>query len=718
MTRGASRRSGEGRGAASLRRARRRALAAARRAEARLTAIWGTVERALARGLGGLARRPDDAAAIAARIRRAVEPTAAARIAAIRAGVRESAAAGLGAGAELPGAALGPLGEHAARAAARGVPPDRAVRIATTYLEGARAVGGLRLSARLHDRAEATVRAMAEELRETAVAGRTVATAAQRLLEVDDVRVELPRYVRDLRGAVLGGDRSRLRAVVSEHLAGAMELEDATLRASARRLARVAETATIGDLERQLGYWVRDRALYTERVVARTETARVFQGAFVESTREQPWVKGYRWELRGSHPRPDVCDVYANQAIDGLGPGGYLVEGVPDLPAHPNCGCFTTAILDEDHFERETAAARGVAPPPEAWRDPTHVSGADWLAGLPRERRVEILGPGRERVFSTHPERVVGARGRLAPLHVAEGRTLPPRAPRPSVFASSVDPFREAGSRRPGGRPPPAALPPIPAAPAGPPPAPPRRRPVAPAPPPPPAPPSDPRRELGAAIASDDRPAIRATARAHLESRGLTSRDVASPRRNESALRVREDWDSELRPTTDSRGSHSSTTGEISLARDVWAHLGSAGRRLEAGGVLTSPELQALRTLMHEETHGCSSLGLGVYRRHGRVLEETLVELHARAAVESFTGAAPGSVGGSYEWFIAPFRDAMRNAFGEDVDVDEFARRAALKIWRHPITSPDQYLGDFLDAVDPPVGRRGVLRSAIHAIRG
>lgn len=712
MTRGASRRSGEGRGAASLRRARRRALAAARRAEARLTAIWGTVERALARGLGGLARRPDDAAAIAARIRRAVEPTTAARIAAIRAGVRESAAAGLGAGAELPGAALGPLGEHAARAAARGVPPDRAVRIATAYLEGARTVDGLRLSARLHDRAEATVRAMAEELRETAVAGRTVATAAQRLLEVDDVRVELPRYVRDLRGAVLGGDRSRLRAVVSEHLAGAMELEDATLRASARRLARVAETATIGDLERQLGYWVRDRALYTERVVARTETARVFQGAFVESTREQPWVKGYRWELSGSHPRADVCDVYANQAIDGLGPGGYLVEGVPDLPAHPNCLCFTTAILDEDHFERETAAARGVAPPPEAWRDPTHVGGADWLAGLPRERRVEILGPGRERVFSTHPERVVGTRGRLAPLHVAEGRTLPPRAPRPSVFASSVDPFREAGSRRPGGRPPPAALPPIPAAPAGPPPAPPRRRPVAPAPTPPPAPPSDPRRELGAAIARDDRPAIRAGVRTHLESRGFESYDVSLASRDASRLRV-----SPYRAAVlGARASHSSRTGEVTFASDVWAMVEAAGRRLESGGVLAPDEVGAVRTLMHEELHGCSSMGAAVYERHGQVLEEALVELNARAATEEFLGLRPGTIAGSYASYISPLRNALWQALGESADVDEIARSAARRMWRSPITSPDAYLDAFVDAVDPPRDRRSRLRSAIHAI--
>lgn len=446
-----------------------------------------------------MARAPADAAAIAARIRAAMEPTVAARLAAIRGGVRESAALGLGAGADVPGAAFGPLGEAAARAAARGIPPDRAVRLATEYLDGARAVGGLRLSSRLHDRAEETVRAMAADLRETVRAGRSVSDAAQRLFEIDDVRVELPRYVRDLRAAA-GGGRVGISAAVRSAIESADRLDDPTLRAAARRLARTAETATVADLERQLGYWIRDRALYTERVVVRTETARAFGGAFRESTREQPWVKGYRWELSGAHPREDICDVYANQALDGLGPGGYLVGDEPEQPAHPNCLCILTAILDDDHFERETAAVRGEAPPAEGWRDPHIENGADWLRRLPEERRLAILGPGRARVFEEHPERVIGPRGNLRTLAEAEGRVALPRAPRPAVRAANHDPFREAGRRRPGGAlPPPAPAPaPLPA-----PPPPPRRAPAPrPRPPaPPPAPPAPPLRPPVPAVA-------------------------------------------------------------------------------------------------------------------------------------------------------------------------------------------------------------------------
>lgn len=451
----------------ATRAARRRFLRDLEARERELRRIWARTERRVRAVLERL-ERSATRADLERSLRVAIEPSEGARREVIERAVERAAATGLEAGPEVATAAFDDF--------ARVRPPDpaRALEIATAHLRGDRAIDGVRLSSRLHATQETTIRAMAGELHETMSTGLSVERAAQRLLEVDDPVVELPRYIRDVRAAVRTGDQVRLRAAIERHLAEVDGLDDPTLRAAGRDFLRRARTATEQDLDRQVGYWVRDRALYQERVVVRTEAARAHAAAFVESTKDQPWVKGYRWELSASHPRPDVCDLFANQAIDGLGPGGYLLDSVPQLPAHPNCLCFTTAILDDAHFERELAAVRGDAPPPEEWLDPTTETAAEWLGRQPEGFQRDVLGPGRLEVFRVDPSRVVGPRGTIAPLWRALG--MPPPARRlgvERVRVATVDPFREAGSRAPSPpappAPPPAPPPPTPPAPPAPP---------------------------------------------------------------------------------------------------------------------------------------------------------------------------------------------------------------------------------------------------------
>lgn len=102
----------------------------------------------------------------------------------------------------------------------------------------------------------------------------------------------MPRYVTALEEAVQGGDSAALRQAVEQARASIEALDDETLRAAGRELLKAAERASAEDLERQVRYWIRDRALYQERVVARTEAARAHTAAYVEQTRDSPWVKG------------------------------------------------------------------------------------------------------------------------------------------------------------------------------------------------------------------------------------------------------------------------------------------------------------------------------------------------------------------------------------------------------------------------------------------
>lgn len=76
--------------------------------------------------------------------------------------------------------------------------------------------------------------------------------------------------------------------------------------------------------------------------LARTEINNSFREAAIYSGQRSPWVIGQKWNLSASHPRPDICDVWAT-ADSGLGAGVYHFNDTP--VGHPRCLCFLTDEL-------------------------------------------------------------------------------------------------------------------------------------------------------------------------------------------------------------------------------------------------------------------------------------------------------------------------------------------------------------------------------------
>jgi hypothetical protein len=74
---------------------------------------------------------------------------------------------------------------------------------------------------------------------------------------------------------------------------------------------------------------------YAAKRLARTELNNAFHTTQIRTTLKNPFVEGYKWQLSGSHPRPDLCNVYA----DHNGTGIFSKANVPGKP-HPNCLCF------------------------------------------------------------------------------------------------------------------------------------------------------------------------------------------------------------------------------------------------------------------------------------------------------------------------------------------------------------------------------------------
>jgi len=99
-----------------------------------------------------------------------------------------------------------------------------------------------------------------------------------------------------------------------------------------------------------------DNVRYKAMRIARTEINQAYREGHIASATDQsgnlhPWISAIGWRLSPSHPRVDICDIWASDDSDGLGEGNYEPSNVP--PGHPNCLCATISILasmPEDQF--------------------------------------------------------------------------------------------------------------------------------------------------------------------------------------------------------------------------------------------------------------------------------------------------------------------------------------------------------------------------------
>lgn len=89
---------------------------------------------------------------------------------------------------------------------------------------------------------------------------------------------------------------------------------------------------------------------YAAKRLGRTELNNAFHETTKRAAVGQPWVEGMQWQLSGSHPRPDICNEYAEANPANLGAGIYPTREVPSKP-HPQCLCYITAVtVPQDKF--------------------------------------------------------------------------------------------------------------------------------------------------------------------------------------------------------------------------------------------------------------------------------------------------------------------------------------------------------------------------------
>jgi hypothetical protein len=335
------------------------------------------------------------------------------------------------------------------RAAVRLGGDATAMAAASERIRGRTTVGELSLSQRFHRQDAAAVEGMRSELQASIRAGESLQRSAERILSTDTPIVEVPAYVAELAAAAQSGDVEVFERAVARFRASVERLGTgpeggpgfATVRSAGQQLEKELRRAMLAGehLDPIVDRWLLERARHQARVIARHETVEAFRDGYRKTTEEEPYVKGYRWQLSPSHPRPDVCDLLAAQDLYGLGPGGYPADAVPVTP-HPLCTCFQTAIIDRDHFRRELAQRRGLRNlPPEPWKSGRRETAAEWLAQQPEEFRRRLLGPTRAQAFDLDPTAVITAQGTIRSAAAAAQATGLPFTPRVRRRGPSVD---------------------------------------------------------------------------------------------------------------------------------------------------------------------------------------------------------------------------------------------------------------------------------------
>ena len=149
--------------------------------------------------------------------------------------------------------------------------------------------------------------------------------------------------------------------------------------------------------------------------IARTEAVRARYDAFIARYGEDEDVVAYQWKLGSRHPAEDICDMYAEADLYGLGKGVFPKDAAPVNSAHPHCLCHYAPVYESELEGKKRS--NNVEAGGNAWLKKQSLSvqekilgvkgREEWKAGragwMEKARNFEILGVKESRLSEITP---------------------------------------------------------------------------------------------------------------------------------------------------------------------------------------------------------------------------------------------------------------------------------------------------------------------------
>ena len=253
----------------------------------------------------------------------------------------------------------------------------------------------MRLSEKLHGTDAKMRAAIVDTIREQLKLGKHAKEAALALYDGYNSgkhvvrRQELPLYMQKIinlarRGELTDDEKAALQRLIRRAEAqtakmGAKGAPNKALKTAYNELLNAVNKGAGKALERGIKTAVEEKSRYVAERIARTEAARAWAEAFHARYKDDDEVLAYKWQLGSRHPNFDVCDMYAEANLYGLGKGIFPKDKCPALPAHPHCLCHLTPV-----YKGETDLTQK--------RDNVKQGGDAWLMGLTYAERCKVLG--------------------------------------------------------------------------------------------------------------------------------------------------------------------------------------------------------------------------------------------------------------------------------------------------------------------------------------
>ena len=147
------------------------------------------------------------------------------------------------------------------------------------------------------------------------------------------------------------------------------------------KVKEAIETGNEKKINKAVYVATQERTRYFARRIARTELARAYGDGTMAKWENDDDCVAFQWKLSTGHPFCDICDLYANADLYGMGKGIFPKDKVPRLPVHPNCMCHLRPVMSGSKLlKSETPKAR------------IEEGGREWFAKQSLPNRQRILG--------------------------------------------------------------------------------------------------------------------------------------------------------------------------------------------------------------------------------------------------------------------------------------------------------------------------------------